>query len=227
MFNKIFLALLVSSFALNTLAQTIINQPNFGRKSHATLTVERIVAQKNRTVLILSIENQRTDGAFCLDKNIYVQSSMGGPKLPVIETKGLPTCPENHYFSAIGERVEFSLIFDELPADVKYLNLVEDCAHACFFIEGILLDEQTNVQINKSYAAYMQKNYYEAAGILENFLSQNPNYPYGVYQYNLAKIYSEMGENQLFKERYKAIKNASLKDKQAIIEQIKSPEFFR
>jgi hypothetical protein len=88
------LIIAVICFNFGIIAQ-VIEKPNFALASHP-MTIGKIEFIANQTVVSLSIENQSETGSFCADRNIYIQDVIKNTIYKLIQSKGIPVCPDNY-----------------------------------------------------------------------------------------------------------------------------------
>jgi len=143
---SIFILILISP---NLFSQTIL-QPNFGLKSHETLSIKKIETDNGKTLIYMSIENRISGGRFCADKNIYIIYP-DGQRSKLNSSSGIPVCPDAYEFKAIGEKLDFTLTFSPLKPGTKWIDLIEDCNDNCFSFYGITLDSTLNRKIDEAY----------------------------------------------------------------------------
>lgn len=150
MITKTFLSpLIFFTFSiLNGFTQTF-NNPAIGLKSHQTMEVIKVEVIEGRTIIHLTIENRRSGGTFCADKNIYIVCP-DGTRLKMEKSRGIPQCPENYKFKSIGEKLEFSFSFTALKQGTGWIDLVEECNDNCFRIYGILLNNDFTSKIDEA-----------------------------------------------------------------------------
>ena len=127
-----------------------VEKPNYALKNHETLEVLKVEVNQENTVVYLSIENKIADGTFCADKNIYI-ISQDGERLKLIESSGIPVCPESYKFKYPGEKLSFTLAFPPIKADVKWIDIIEDCNDNCFWFYGITLDNELNMKLDEAF----------------------------------------------------------------------------
>jgi hypothetical protein len=135
--------------SVSVYSQTII-KPNYGLKSHETLEIKKIECNSESTSVFLSIENRIQGGAFCADKNIYILYP-DGTKSRLMSSNGIPACPESYKFKAIGEKLDFILVFPPLKAGTEWIDLVEDCDENCFSFYGVTLDQALNQRLDEVF----------------------------------------------------------------------------
>jgi len=133
------------------LSQTYI-KPNYGMKSHETLELIRIEINPQGTTTYLTLENRITGGYFCTDRRTYIIYP-DGSRSRMIKASGIPYCPELHKFYAVGEKLHFELTFPPLKEGTKWIDLVEQCGSNCYYVYGIVLDNELNRKIDEVFSA--------------------------------------------------------------------------
>lgn len=219
--------IIVFSFFYSLLgtAQTIDN-PNFAMASHP-MKVTKVEYLENQTLIELSVENQSPTGAFCADKNIFVQDVLSGLKFQLISSKGIPVCPASYKFKHVGEVLTFQLYFPKISPVIKYLTLVEDCDNYCFSIVGIILDNELNKEINMGYDYYENGKLDFALAAFKQAVENHPEYPFGFLYLNIIQIFSEKGDNTNAKKWYNQLKNSLFPDKEYVIDRLKEQPYYK
>lgn len=207
MFNKIAAgALLLTCLNFQSFGQTV-TQPNFGLKSHETLSIRKIESDAQKTVFYMTIENRITGGNFCADRNINIIYP-DGKKSRLTSSSGIPVCPETYEFKTIGEKLDFKLAFPPLRQGTKWIDLIEECSDNCFSFCGITLDTALNRKIDEAYAlsgsvtAREGIKYFKA--ILDETGSENLGSE-GMLYINIISLSREAGDEDLAKEWYKKL----------------------
>jgi hypothetical protein len=121
--------------------------PNYGLKSHETLEIKKIEATLKAVTFYMSVENRIEDGTFCADKNIYIIHP-DGYRSKLVSASNIPVCPDTYKFKAIGEKLDFVLIFPPLKDGTAWIDLVEECSENCFSFYGVTLDNVLNKQLD-------------------------------------------------------------------------------
>jgi hypothetical protein len=130
----------------------IITQPNFALKSPETLKIFKVEITPSKTIVSLSVENQRTEGGnFCADRNIYIIYP-GGKRSKLLSSSGIPICPDTYRFKYVGEKLDFTLSFPPIESGTEWVDLIEECNENCFFFYGISLDRNLNRQIDAAFS---------------------------------------------------------------------------
>jgi len=163
----ILLAIIFLNCAIMNAQEIVL--PNYGLKNPETIEVIRVRITGDQTLVDMSIQNQVRDGYFCIDENTFIECG-DGVKLKVQEIKGLPTCPEIHEFSSVGEKVYFTLVFNKLPDAATWFDIVEYCDANCFSVFALNLDEDINGKINKAFDAMDRFDQEEAIIIFRDIL---------------------------------------------------------
>ena len=114
------------------------------------MEVNKIEVIEGRTIIYLSVENMRSGGTFCADKNIYIVYP-DGTRMRMEKSRGIPQCPENYKFKSIGEKLEFSLSFPALKQGTGWIDIVEECSDNCFWLYSMTLDNELNNELNRTF----------------------------------------------------------------------------
>lgn len=154
--------------SLQGYAQEIV-RPNYGLKNPETIEVVRVRVSAEQTLVDMSIQNRVRGGYFCIDENTFIESA-GGENLKLEKVNGLPLCPDIHEFSSVGEKVYFTLVFDKLPEDTPWFDIVEYCSDNCFSIIALNMDEKINDRINAAFSAMDRLDPLEAIRIFRDML---------------------------------------------------------
>ncbi|MBA4322161.1 MAG: hypothetical protein C0408_05025, partial [Odoribacter sp.] len=147
--NIISVLSLLSVCSVNALSQ-LIDQPNTGLRSHETLELTKIEITPGKTVVYFTIENRIEDGNFCADKNIFIIYP-DGRRIKLVNSSGIPECPDSYKFKSIGEKLEFSLTFPPLKPDTQWIDIVEECTSNCFHFYGITLNNDLNKKLDEAF----------------------------------------------------------------------------
>lgn len=222
--KNLVLLILLLCFISFVEAQHIIKEPAVAEQSHQDLNIIQICLYKDSSVIYLSVENKMTQGGwFCADKNIYIENPKDHKHLKIIKTMGIPTCPSAYNFTREGEKLNFSLVFPQIPSETKLLNLIEDCDKSCFRFNGIILDEKLNNDIklyNRGIELYAANNTPEAINCFMKVVEAIPEFPTHVYGYsyfNLIRIYATKGDKETSRRWLYQLEKSTLPDKQYFI----------
>ena len=151
----------------------IYDRPNYSLISHPTLEIVSIERWEDHTVVNLTLKNERLSGSFCIDSNTVLRNSIGGGEYQLLGMEGIPACPDAHQFSSVGEMISFTLIFPGIPADVKYVDLVENCNAYCVSIRYVLLDEEMNERLGEGIRLYEQGRRSAALELFQGIMDEN------------------------------------------------------
>ena len=127
-----------------------VNKPNFFLTSHETLTILSITNTHSGSVVKAELINYIDGGTFCIDKGTRITTADGKP-LKLRSVTGLPQCPEVYRFASFGEKIFFTMNFDPIPEDTKWINIIEGCDDNCVTIYGLVLNEKLNMAIDEAY----------------------------------------------------------------------------
>ncbi len=203
----------------------IIDKPNFSSASHP-MTIDKIEFTQNQTIISLSIQNQSETGYFCADKNILMADPIKNKKYKLIESKGIPICPDSYKFKFVGEVLKFQLFFPKINVETKYINLIEECKENCFSIQGIILDKDFNREINLGYDNYSKGNFDLALAVFKQSFNNHVDYPFGILYLNIIQILSEKNDYPNAKIWYNKLINSKLLDKNEVINLLKNQSFY-
>ena len=215
-------------FSLLAEAQKFIEYPEVAEQSHQELTIVRISLYNDSTVFDLSVENKLSQGGwFCADKNISMEITSDHKRYNLVNSHGIPTCPAVHNFNRIGEKLNFSLIFQGIPTNTNLLNLTEICDNSCFFFHEIILDEKLNRDIklyNHGTDLYATNNSADALACFKKvveLLPMSPTHVYGYSFFNIIKIYHNIGDKTNSRYWYEQLEKSNLPDKQHFIDKLR------
>ena len=188
------------------------NHPNIGLKSHETLEISKIEITPQKTLIFLSVENMRTDGYFCADKNIFILYP-DGTRSRLTSSKGIPVCPGTYKFKAIGEKLNFELVFPPLKQDTQWIDLVEDCSDNCFSFFGVCLNSDLNKKIDD--ASVLAENKEPAKALISfikiaDAIGSKDSGIEGLIYINIIKLAKETGNIPKTAEWYKRLTSSGL-----------------
>jgi tetratricopeptide (TPR) repeat protein len=226
-FSLLFL-LTLSSFA------QVYKNPIAAKLSHPELKITQIKITDAETIISLKITNKRDDGGwFCANEDIYIKNSNGIEKFQLMRSENIPTCPDQHEFAIAGGTLEFKLYFPKIPADIMFIDLVEDCNNACFYFTGIILNNEHNnniVSFEKGFDLYQNKEFIEAIPYFEKIIRAKipiQSQIYGLSYYYLINIYHESGNTEKVNMLYDKLKTSDLDDKETFIKELKRLEIIK
>jgi hypothetical protein len=217
----IFILLCCFSFSK---AQIIVENPAVAEQTHQDLTIVRVGLYNDSTVIDLSIENKLAQGGwFCADNKIYIENPRTHIQYNILKARGIPRCPSVYNFKKVGERLNFTLVFPELPSGIRLISLIEDCDKSCFRFNDIILDEKLNSDIrlyNLGIELYAANKMTEAIDCFTKVVAVIPAFPTHVYGYsyfNLIRICFNNGDKITARFWYDQLEKSSLPDKQYFI----------
>lgn len=202
------LCFLAGSF-VNIYSQTF-NKPNIGLKSHETLEITRVEIATQKTVIYLTVENRITGGNFCADKNIFIIYP-DGTRSKLISSDGIPVCPNTYKFKAIGEKLEFVLVFPPLKQGTEWIDMVEDCADNCFSMFGVTLNNELNKKIDDAFALVANNEPAKALVSFEQIAEETDEKNFGVaglVYINIISLAREAGNNVKAAEWYNRLESS-------------------
>lgn len=221
--NLITFFILINFIIINGFSQAII-KPNYALKSHETLDISKIEITTQKTVIFLSVENRRTDGYFCADKNIFIIYP-NGTRSRLISSKGIPVCPETYKFKTIGETLNFELTFPPLKQDTQWIDLIEDCSENCFSFYSVCLNSDLNKKIDdasllaeSSEPAKALMSFIKIAGTIDN---KNSGIE-GLIYINIIKLAKETANIQKASEWYTKLKSSDIPRSELYIKHLNS-----
>jgi hypothetical protein len=189
----------------------VISQPNYGLKSHETLSIKKIELSSESCKLYMSIENKIANGYFCADKNIYIIYP-DGSRSKIISSANIPVCPETHKFTSPGEKLEFTLTFPALKPGTQWFDLIEDCNDNCFSFYGVTIDEKLNSRFDEAFALadndQRAKALEKFISIEEGFGSSHPGIEGFIYV-NIITLSKATGDNAKASVWYSKMKSSN------------------
>ncbi len=213
-------------FIYNSFAQTYHN-PIAGKKSHPDLEITKIEITTSETIIFLKVTNQRSQGGwFCADSDIMIRNTKGNEVFNLIKSENIPTCPDHFEFSYTGQVLEFKLFFPPIPNNIKFIDLIENCSNACFFFNGIILDNDHNKKIRlfeEGFDLYQQKQYDSCISYFEKVLDGDimvESHIYGLSYYYLIICNKYLGNTEMQEQWYQKLIDSELKEKQTFINEL-------
>ena len=223
--KQLFIIIFLSVFCITGVSQTI-EKPNFAMASHP-LKVTKIKYFETETLIELSIENQSPTGAFCADKDIFVQDILSGFNYQLTSSKGIPICPASYQFKQDGEILTFQLFFPKLSPETKYLTIVENCDNNCFSIVGIILSTEFNNEINLGYEYYEKGKLDFALAAFKQAIENHPDYSFGYLYLNVIQVFIEKSDIENAKLWYKKLENGVFTDKEQVLDRLKQKDYYK
>jgi len=198
-----------------------IPKPNYGLKSHETLSIEKIELNRNATIVSFSVENKIENGSFCVDRRTYIIDPAGN-RYRMISASGIPLCPASYDFKAVGEILNFQLTFPHLPNEPAYINIIEECTEHCFSFYGVTLDEYINSRFDEPFSMVERG---ETQRAISRFISvaEDVDKHTGlkvIAFYNIIKLSHDLGDEQKAAEWYAKLKSIPQNTGKMYIEQL-------
>ena len=199
----------------------VIQQPNYGLKSHETLSIEKIELMRDATIVSFSIENKIDNGSFCVDRRTYIIDPAGN-RYRMTRATGIPLCPTNYNFQAAGETLTFQLTFPQLTGEPVYIDITEECAEHCFSFYGVTLDEYLNSRFDEPFSMIRRGETSKALNRFEAISEAVVNYSglKALAFYNIIKLSHDTGDEQKAAEWYIKLKNMTQNIGKVYIEQL-------
>jgi hypothetical protein len=185
---------------------------------------------EDQTRIYMSILNRRLGATFCVDTNTYIRNSLGNEEYKLIESVGVPDCPDVHKFGIVGKKLSFILVFPHVSEEIQYIDIIEDCQDACFSIRYILLDNEINELINQGLNLYESRKLTESLKVFEDLmLSKNDNVSpvFGTVYLYMMTINYELGQSKEIRRLFDELEQSSIMNKEEIIEEVRYQELFR
>jgi hypothetical protein len=208
----------------------VYQRPNFSFSTHETLDLESIEIDENQTRIYMSILNRKLGASFCVDTNTYIRNSLGTEEYKLVESMGVPDCPDVHKFSIVGKKLSFILVFPPVSKEIKYIDIIENCQNACFSIRYVLLDNKINEVINQGLKLYEARKMTESLRVFEDLmLSQNDNVSpvFGTVYLYMMSINYELGQSKEIRRLFNELKQSSIINKDEILEEARYQELIR
>jgi len=222
-----FLFLFFANLSLNA---QVYESPNFSLTSHPTMDIVSIESWEDQMVVTLNLKNERYAASFCIDSNTVLRNSLAEDEYKLLDMEGIPACPEEYRFKTIGERIAISLVFEPVPDEIKYIDLVENCDEGCVDIRYILLDEDLNSRLNEGIRLYELGKPKAALLVFEDLM--NNEYDglspvYGTVYLYLISIHYELGSSKDARQVYQELRESSIIGRDDFIETAKESGIVR
>jgi hypothetical protein len=208
----------------------VYERPNFSFSSHETLELERVEVDASQTRVYFSILNRKLGGTFCMDTSTYIKNSLGSEEYKLVESIGVPDCPDVHKFSIVGKRLSFILVFPPISKEIRYIDIIENCQEACLSVRYVLLDTVINERINEALNLYESRKMEESLAGFENLmLSYNDNVSpvFGTIYLYMMSINYELGQSKEIRRLYNELEQSSIINKEEILEEARYQELVR
>jgi len=209
------------AFAPLSLYSQIIPEPNYGLKSHETLSIEKVELKRDATIVSFSIENKIDNGSFCVDRRTYLVDPAGN-RYRMVRATGIPACPTNYNFKTQGEKLSFQLTFPPLAGEPAYIDIKEDCADYCFSFYGVTLDEYINSRFDEPFSMARRGEISKAINRFTAVSEVVANHSglKALAFYNIIKLSHDAGDEQKAAEWYLKLKNMPQNIGKVYIEQL-------
>jgi len=110
-------------------AQTkVINNPLFIRRDVSYLDIVKIENEKTNTTIYFKYKAPKTyasGGWVCIKNTIFIRDKQTNKRYRLNHTNNIPLCPNKHRFDYQGQILEFSLVFDAIPASATTIDIIE------------------------------------------------------------------------------------------------------
>jgi len=179
-----------------TIQGQVFPKPFYAAKDPETLEIHRIELTNESTIIYLSVENRITGGYFCTDRRTYLYLP-DNKRLRLLKAEGIPYCPELHKFVSAGEKLHFELVFPPLSPGTKWIDLVEQCGANCFWVYGIILDEELNRKLDEVFRITSGGKPEENILVFRRLLQEIDSGNYGIegmLYYNIINAALEAGD---------------------------------
>ena len=218
--NKCFV-FLFAAIAPLALHSQVIPEPNYGLKSHETLSIEKVELRRDATVISLSIENKIANGSFCVDRRTYLVDPARN-RYRMTGAAGIPLCPTSYNFKMPGEKLAFQLTFPSLPGEPVYIDIQEDCTDHCFSFYGVTLNEYINSRFDEPFSMAQRGETSKAIGRFEAVSEVVASYSglKALAFFNIIRLSHETGDEQKAAEWYLKLKNMQQSIGKVYIEQL-------
>ena len=226
--RKLILSFLLIPILSGFTPAQIFENPIASKKSHPNLEITKLEITDTETIISLKVTNKISSGGwFCADKNIVIKNTKGSETYDLIKSENIPTCPDQFEFAYTGQILEFTLYFPAISSDIKFIDLIENCNNACFFFNGIILDNDHNEKIRtfeKGFDLYHKNEFEKSIPYFEKVLSGEimvESHIYGLSYYYLIFISNKLGSIEEQEKWYDKLLNSTIPDKQTFINELK------
>jgi hypothetical protein len=213
-----------------TVNSQVYERPNFSFSSHETLDLERVDVEADQTRVYFSILNRKLGATFCIDTSTYIKNSLGSEEYKLVESIGVPDCPDVHKFSIVGKKLSFILVFPPINKGIKYIDIIENCQEGCLSIRYVLLDAVINERINEALDLYESRKLKESLAAFENLLlsnNDNKSPVFGTIYLYMMSINYELGQSKEIRRLYNELEQSSIINKEEILEEARYQELVR
>ncbi len=191
----------------------VYEHPNFSLTSHPTLEISSAERWEDQMVLNLVLKNERYSASFCLDSNTVLVNSLGREEYGLVSMEGIPAGPEMYRFKSIGERISMHLVFEAVPDDVKYIDLVEKCDQNCVSVKYILLDEELNNRLREGIQLYELGRPEPALQVFKDIMDENYDGlspVFGTIYLYLISIHYDLGQSREARNAFRELQESSI-----------------
>lgn len=200
-----------------TLQGQVVYNPNVAIKPIPTLTIYKVETIDKETAITIRIRNDKGLPPFTLkSKELYIRRVGETDHLKLLRWEKAPFFPERKVFSFLNEIFEFTLVFQALPGDTKYFDLIENTPEKAFYVQGIVLDPDLNRLITRGFTAFERG---DRAGALDAFIEMAEKdlyFEYGLAYFNIIYLLTQMNRTQEAKEWYARFQERFFYDKQLL-----------
>jgi hypothetical protein len=222
--KKSIITIFILLLFIKTVFPQSLNYPNYALKSHPTLEISRVEMNTDNTVMYMIIENRIVGGSFCADRNIFL-IEQGGKILKLLNSSGIPVCPDTYNFKDPGEKLNFTLTFPPLKEGTLSIDLIEDCSENCFSFYDVTLDSTLNGKINDAFVLAEND---QPSNALASFIKlaeeadRNSREIDGLIYINIIKLAQETGNSLRADEWYKKLKSSAIPRAELYIKHLNS-----
>jgi len=195
-------------------AQVVYN-PNVAIKPLPTLSVYKVETNDSTTTVVIRILNDKQVAPFTIrNKNLYIRPVSDPDNRKLIRSDKVPFFPEKHVFTSQGEIFEFSLVFEALPKNTKYFDLMETATNKEFYVQGIILDPTLNKLVTRGFQAYSKGDKTGALAAFIEMANADLYFEYGLAYFNIIYLLTLDNRIPEAQEWYDKFKERFFYDKQ-------------
>lgn len=191
----------------------VYESPNFSLTTHPTMDIVSIERWEDQMVVNLDLKNERFSASFCIDSNTVLRNSLGKEEYKLVGMEGIPACPGQYRFKTIGEHISISLVFEAVPDEIKYVDLIENCDDGCVSIRYILLDEEMNSRLNEGIQLYELGKPKPALLVFEDIMNSEFDElspVFGTVYLYLISIHYELGSSKDARRVYEELRESDI-----------------
>jgi tetratricopeptide (TPR) repeat protein len=214
MMKKVLVIGILISGWLSLDAQVVYN-PNVAIKPLASLSVYKVETNDSTTTVVIRIVNDRQLTPFTIkNKNLFIRQVSDPDNRKLLRYDKAPFAPEKHTFSFQGEVFEFTLVFEALPKNTKYFDLMEDGSKREFYVQGIILDPSLNKMVTRGFQAFAKGDRAEALAAFIEMANADLYFEYGLAYFNIIYLLDQENRIAEAQEWYDKFKERFFYDKQ-------------